>query len=105
LVNVELVGQGISQRSRVLELLRDETMKKLGNHGARTASERGSRSAYFGPELGRLDAQIIDRGDLPGGCAVSRQGPFIVEEYDATCLVPPGAKARLDGYGNIMIEL
>jgi len=105
LVNVELVGQGISQRSRVPELLRDETMKKLGNHGARTASERGSRSAYFGPELGRLDAQIIDRGDLPGGCAVSRQGPFIVEEYDATCLVPPGAKARLDGYGNIMIEL
>jgi N-methylhydantoinase A len=30
---------------------------------------------------------------------------LIVEEYDATCLVPPGAAARLDATGNILIEL
>jgi N-methylhydantoinase A/oxoprolinase/acetone carboxylase beta subunit len=29
----------------------------------------------------------------------------IVEEYDATCLIPPGARARLDSGGNILIEL
>jgi N-methylhydantoinase A len=32
-------------------------------------------------------------------------GPSIVEEYDATCLVPPGAEAVLDDHGNIVIEL
>ena len=29
--------------------------------------------------------------------------PCIVEEYDATCLVPPGWTARLDTYGNIVM--
>jgi len=32
-------------------------------------------------------------------------GPAIVEEYDATCLIPPTAAGRLDTYGNIVIEL
>jgi len=29
----------------------------------------------------------------------------IIEEYDATCVVPPGARAELDAGGNIVIEL
>ena len=28
-----------------------------------------------------------------------------MEEYDATCVVPPGARAELDAGGNIVIEL
>jgi hypothetical protein len=28
-----------------------------------------------------------------------------VEEYDATCVVPPAVKAALDAYGNIVLEL
>jgi N-methylhydantoinase A len=28
-----------------------------------------------------------------------------VEEYDATCVIPPGARASLDPHGNIVIEL
>jgi N-methylhydantoinase A len=32
-------------------------------------------------------------------------GPFIIEEYDATCVIPPGAKACLDAGGSIEIEL
>jgi N-methylhydantoinase A len=34
-----------------------------------------------------------------------RKGPLIVEEYDATCVIPPGARAELDAGGNIVIEL
>jgi N-methylhydantoinase A len=30
---------------------------------------------------------------------------LIIEDYDATCVVPPGAKAELDAGGNILIEL
>jgi N-methylhydantoinase A len=36
---------------------------------------------------------------------MSRKGPAIVEEYDATCVVPPGATAVLDGSGNIVMEV
>jgi N-methylhydantoinase A len=43
---------------------------------------------------------VIRRSDL----ASSRAGPVIVEEYDATCVVPPGWCAELDAGGNILIE-
>jgi N-methylhydantoinase A len=44
---------------------------------------------------------VLQRADLGAG----RAGPLIVEEYDATCVVPPGARAALDAGGNIVIEL
>jgi N-methylhydantoinase A len=31
-------------------------------------------------------------------------GPCIVEEYDTTCLVPPGWTATLDRHGNIVLR-
>jgi len=37
--------------------------------------------------------------------AKPRSGPLIVEEYDATCVVSPGARAELDAGGNIIIAL
>ena len=61
----------------------------------------GARSAYFGSESGWIETPVLAREQL----AATREGPFIVEEYDATCLVPPGGRAELDGYGNIVIEL
>ena len=48
---------------------------------------------------GRRGARARDLGPDP------RPGPLIVEEYDATCLVPPQDSARLDGYGNIIVEI
>ncbi len=29
----------------------------------------------------------------------------MIEEYDATCVVPPGARASLDAWGNIVMEV
>lgn len=60
-----------------------------------------NRDAYFGPEHGWRPAAILARADL----TTPRTGPCIIEEYDATCVVPPGAKASLDKAGNIVIEL
>jgi N-methylhydantoinase A len=56
------------------------------------------RKAYFGSWM---KTPVIRRSDL----RKSRKGPLIVEEYDATCVVPPGATARLDTSGNIVIDL
>jgi N-methylhydantoinase A len=48
-----------------------------------------------------METPVIARADLE----TPRQGPAIVEEYDATCLIPPGGTASLDRFGNIVIDL
>ena len=60
------------------------------------------RPAYFGAEHGWLETSILRRSDLS---PKPRAGPLIIEEYDATCVVPPGARASLDGGGNVVIEI
>ena len=59
------------------------------------------RPAWFGAPHGWVETPILRRSDL----ATARVGPLIVEEYDATCVIPPGASASLDSGGNIVIEL
>ncbi|MBI3709173.1 MAG: hydantoinase/oxoprolinase family protein [Proteobacteria bacterium] len=93
LVNIAVVGQGLAERSLVPDRIRLD-------RGA-PATRPAPRKAYFGPALGWLETPVIARADL----ATPREGPCIVEEYDATCVVPPKARARLDVAGNIVIEL
>ena len=59
------------------------------------------RRAYFGRAHGWLDVPIVGRRQR----AARRPGPCIVEEYDATCIIPPGAGAARDEYDNIVIDL
>ena len=93
LVNLRVVGQGIPDAPRVPEGLR---IDRRTAGGAPTA-----RPAYFGPDAGWRETPILGRGDL----ATPRRGPCIVEEYDATCVVPPGGAAALDPHGNILLEV
>jgi N-methylhydantoinase A len=92
LVAIQVVGTGVREGSNVPE---------------RVALSRGEpaapppRRAYFGPEHGWLETPVLRRSDL----ASARSGPVIVEEYDATCLVPPGARCERDTGGNIAIEM
>ena len=92
IVSLRVVGQGLSDRPRVPERV------QIGR-GAGTLG--GSRRVYFGQRDGWIVTPVLARGDL----ATPRQGPAIVEEYDATCVVPPGARASLDASGNIVMEV
>ena len=92
LVNAQLVGRAIPDHPPVPDLLKSADIAK---------GDIGNRQAYFGPEQGWLDATVLGRNDL----ASRRAGPLIVEEYDATCLVPPDASAERDDFGNIIIDL
>jgi N-methylhydantoinase A len=77
-----------------------ERLSMSPRKGAQAAES--SRQAYFGREVGFVETPVIPR------CALTenwRAGPLIVEEYDATCVVPHDARARLDALGNIEIEL
>lgn len=65
--------------------------------------DRGARRAYFGEDVGWYDTPVLtNRGQLQGK---EIRGPAIIEEYDATTVVPPGATAALDKWGNIVIDL
>ncbi|MEE2803261.1 MAG: hydantoinase/oxoprolinase family protein [Pseudomonadota bacterium] len=93
IVNLHVVGQGIPEESRVPERLQV----------ASSVSEPPEtlRRAYFGLDDDWLDVPVITRAAL----AKDRAGPLIVEEYDATCVIPPRATARLDDYGNMLIKI
>ncbi|MFP6746103.1 MAG: hydantoinase/oxoprolinase family protein [Alphaproteobacteria bacterium] len=92
LVNAQLIGRAIPDHPGVPD--------RLQGMDVRQDREIGARQAYFGPEQGWLEAVVLSRAGLDG----ERAGPLIIEEYDATCLVPPGAMARRDDFGNIVIE-
>jgi N-methylhydantoinase A len=65
-------------------------------HGASACAKR---DAYFGPAHGRQTTPVIGRADL----ASAKRGPLVVEEYDSTCVVPPGWSAALDAQGNMVL--
>jgi N-methylhydantoinase A/oxoprolinase/acetone carboxylase beta subunit len=67
----------------------------------RDGGRQAACPAYFGAEHGWLETPVLTRTDLASG----RSDPLIVEEYDATCVVPPGASAERDAAGNIVIVL
>ena len=92
LVNIAVIGRGIPDSSRVPEkLYADEALKPFDRN----------RKAYFGKDHGWVETPILGRDDLQK----KYSGPVIIEEYDATCLIPPKAEAHLDSFGNIVIDL
>jgi N-methylhydantoinase A len=91
-VTLRLVAHGIPERPRVPDRIRIDR----GGAGAYPP-----RRVYFGPAAGWLETPVRGRADL----GRLTRGPCIVEEYDATCVVPPGATAALDAHGNIVIEV
>jgi N-methylhydantoinase A len=50
---------------------------------------------------------VLRRSNLSAARAIPLivEEPIIGEEYDATCLVPPGARSELDAGGNIVVEM
>jgi len=90
---VELIGlsgmaRGLPERPRL-----PERIPPL------VADVPSSRRAWFSGD-GWIDTPVVDR---PGLAAAPRNGPFIVQEYDATCLVPRGMRAEVDSFGNIVM--
>ena len=69
---------------------------------ARAGSSRsGTRQVSFARGEPAVAVEIADRGALG---ASPQQGPLIIEEFDATIVVPPDAKAHKDAIGCIVLE-
>ena len=71
-------------------------------HTKPTRQPEGRRSRLLRPTHGEHDTAILARDALTTDL---RAGPLVVEEYEGTTVVPPNCAARLDGAGNIVIEI
>lgn len=97
LVNLRVYGKLRSQADRTYDAKRATAGTRASPPG-----EPATRLAYFGKEAGLVETPVVSRSALT---AEPRRGPLIIEEYDATCVVPPGASARLDANQNIEIRI
>ena len=64
------------------------------------ASPRETRPVWF--DGAWHETAIYTRLDLPVGTVIA--GPAVLEQPDATTVVDPGLVARVDGYGNVIVE-
>lgn len=92
MVNVRLIARGISDTPRMPDRLEPTAVHVT----------QSNRTAYFGPTFGWVETPVVTRQDLS---PTSHPGPLIIEEYDATTIVPPDAEAHRDAWGNTVITL
>jgi N-methylhydantoinase A len=96
LMGLRLVARGLSEAARLPDRLHIATT--LDSREARPTP----RQAYFGPPHGWVETLLVRRQDLAHSAA---EGPLIIEEYDATTVIPPGCVASLDAWNNICIDV
>jgi N-methylhydantoinase A len=62
---------------------------------------QSQRIVYFGPADGRRPTPVIGRAQL---AEHEVYGPALIEDSDTTVVVPPGACARVDSSGSIVLR-
>jgi N-methylhydantoinase A len=95
---MELVALGVSAYGRLAKLRLPRRPS-----GAGAAEPRSRRPVYFGAKHGLCDTPVYDFDALAPGHSLA--GPAVVEQRFSTVLVLPGHQARVDGYGNILMEV
>ena len=70
-------------------------------HGHEGARSPASRAAYFGREHGVVETPVSTRARLDRPVT----GPILIEDMDATTVVPPGLQCRRDLLGNLIITV
>jgi len=90
LVGLSVLARGVPDRPRLPDRIPPVT-----------ASVPPARDVWF-PGEGWVRTPVTDRARLARSHLA---GPAIIQEYDATCLVPHGAVASLDDFGNLRLNL
>jgi N-methylhydantoinase A len=62
-----------------------------------------TRRAYFPETHGYANCPVYDRYALAAGTTLS--GPAIVEERESTTVLPPGTRAIVDEYANLIVDV
>ncbi len=98
-----LDGRAISVatlRCTVTGLRPQVDLRALGTPDSEGPRRLGTRRLYTGGSW--VDAEVVDRGALASGDRVD--GPTILEQPDATTVLPPGWTAGVDVLGNLVVE-
>lgn len=64
-------------------------------------ARKGARRVFFDPKA-PVEAVVYERDGLDIGVRI--EGPCIVEQFDATTIVPAGWSAQVDEYRNLVLE-
>jgi N-methylhydantoinase A len=97
LMSLRLVARGLADATRV-----PERLSLVSSVAADNGRQATSRQAYFGPQHGWLSTSLLTtRQDL---AHATNEGPLIIEEYDATTVIPPSWRASLDEWSNLIVD-
>jgi N-methylhydantoinase A len=95
----------VNLHTAVIGKRRPVSLDALISGGERTtldAAVAGRRRVWFS-EGGWRDTPVYRRDALPLGA--SFEGPAIVEQLDATCVIEPGNRVRVDALGNLIVSV
>jgi N-methylhydantoinase A len=93
LMKVRVAGRGLRENR-----LDFGNMKIAARAGS---SQNGTRQISFARGEAAVAVEIVDRGAVGSS---PRRGPLIIEEFDATIVVPPDATVHRDVIGCIVLE-
>lgn len=91
----------VSARLRSFGLVEKLASRKITPSRQRSAKLHSHVSAHIAGKKSQV--ALYQRDELLAG--VKLQTPCIVTEYSGTTLIPDGSKARVDGFGNLLIEV
>ena len=94
LVKLRVVGRGLRQQRLDFKQMRIEA--RAGAPAAR------SRRIAFARGSAGIDTAVVPRAAVS---ASPRRGPLVIEEFDATIVVPPDAAVSRDPMGNVVLDL
>jgi hypothetical protein len=63
-------------------------------------ARKGERTVYFDGAIG-IEATLYERDTLDVGTRIA--GPAIIEQFDATTVIPPLWRVEVDGYRNLIL--
>ncbi len=97
--------QLVNLRLRIRARAGEESVRVHADHiHPATRSHRSlelpHRQVFFGERWGWHDTPVRRRESLD-----TQVGPLVIEEYDTTIVVPPGAQVRRDATGSVHIDL
>ncbi|MDQ3811127.1 MAG: hydantoinase/oxoprolinase family protein, partial [Chloroflexota bacterium] len=75
---------------------------RLARRSGASSGPYERRQAYFGPNTGKAETAVVGRQDVGPS---PMDGPLVIEEYDATTVVPPGCRIWRDDLDNLVVEV
>ena len=93
----------VSLRATVTGLMNKPPLEKISRGGSApsSAAKRGSRDVFFADKKTKTPA--YSRPELKAGNRIT--GPALIEEHASTTVLLPGDRMKVDGFGNLVIEV